>query len=155
MKLKENEKIIKVLKNHYFTNIILWFFTFLFLLILWGIYYIFPKYKYIFLVLVILTQIFLVFFYCLLINFEIWKIIFTNFRIIWVKKINIFNSEYLEKDLVEIKEIKAKSKWIFANYFWFGKLTLEFKNWENISLNYTENVLNEWKEIMRLLKNYK
>lgn len=152
MKLKENEKIIKVMKHHYFTNIILWFLTVLFFLILLGTYYFFPDFKYIFLILIILTQIFLILFYYLFLNFELWIIIITNQRVITVKKINIFNNEYLQKDLAEIKEIKAKQKWIFANYFWFWILEFKFKNWEKISLKYTNNVLKEAKNIMELLK---
>lgn len=152
MKLQENEKIVKVIKNHYFTNIILWFLTFVFLLILWGIYYFFSDFKYIFLILIILVQIYLVVFYYLFTDFELWVLVITNQRIIWLKKINIFNSEYFSANITEIKEIKAKQKWLFANYFWFWKLDFDFKSWEKISLKYTANVLDEAKNIMEILK---
>lgn len=152
MKLQENEKILKVIKNHYFTNIILWFLTFIFLLILWGIYYFFSDFKYIFLILIILVQIYLVVFYYLFTDFELWVLVIKNQRIIWLKKINIFNSEYFSANITEIKEIKAKQKWLFANYFWFWKLDFDFKSWEKISLKYTANVLDEAKNIMEILK---
>jgi len=152
MKLQENEKILKVIKNHYFTNIILCFLTFVFLLILWGIYYFFSDFEYIFLILIILVQIYLVVFYYLFMDFELWVLFITNQRIIWVKKINIFNSKYFFVNITEIKEIKAKQKWFFANYFWFWKLDFEFKYWEKISLKYIKDVLVEAKNIIEILK---
>jgi hypothetical protein len=152
MKLQENEKIVKVIKNHYFTNIILWFLTFVFLLILWGIYYFFSDFSYIFMALIILIQIFIVFFYYVFLFFEFWIIVITNQRIISVKKINIFQHKYMEINLSEVREIKAKQKWFFAHYFWFWKLEFEFKSWEKISLKYTYNVLGEAKNIMEIIK---
>lgn len=151
MKLQENEKIVKVIKNHYFTNIILWFLTFVFLLILWVIYYFFSDFRYIFIALIILIQIFIVFFYYVFLFFEFWIIVITNQRIISVKKINIFQHKYMEINLSEVR-IKAKQKWFFAHYFWFWKLEFEFKSWEKISLKYTKDVLVEAKNIMEIMK---
>lgn len=155
MKLKENEKIIKVLKNHYFTNFILWFLVVVFILILWGVYYFFSDFKYIFVILVVLVQIFLVFFYYLFLNFELWIIVITDKRVISVKKLNIFQNKYIDLDLKEIHEIKAKQKWMFANYFWFWSLLIFFKSWESIDLKYTSNVLNEAKELLEIIKKTK
>ncbi len=154
MKLQENEKIIKVLKNHYFTNIILWFLTLWFLIILWGIYYFFSDFKYISLILIVLTQIFLVFMYYLFLNFELWIIIITNLRVISVQKINILENKYIDADLSQIKEVKVKTKWIFANYFWFWELILDL-NEKKIFLKYLENPLIQAKELLEILKKTK
>ena len=155
MKLQENEKIIKVIKNHFFTNILLGFFTLIFLAFLWVMYYVFSDFQYIFLVFILFVQIFLVFFYYTFLYFEFWVIIITNQRIISVKKLNIFQNTYIDMNLWEIHDIKAKQKWICSHYFWFGKLKFEFKNWEKISLKYVKNVLEETKEIIQIINTYK
>lgn len=154
MKLQENEKIVKVLKNHYFTNIILWFLTLCFLIILWGIYFFLSDYKYIYFILVVLSQIFLVFFYYLFLNFELWIIIITNLRVISVQKINILENKYIDAELSQIKEVKAKTKWIFANYFWFWELILDLND-KKIFLKYLENPLIQAKELLEILKKTK
>lgn len=151
MKLKENEKIIKVIKSHFFTRLILSGYVFLFVVILAGIYFFLWDFSYKFIALLWLTQIFLVVFYYLYVSFELGIFVITNLRIIYVKKINIFQNEYADIELTQITGIKAKQTGIFAHYFWYGTLFLSTKIWE-INLKYVGDALNEAKEITNIIK---
>lgn len=151
MKLKENEKIIKVIKSHFFTRIILSWYVFLFIGILVGIYFFLWDFSYKIIALLGLTQIFLVVFYYLYVSFELGIFVITNLRIIYVKKINIFQNEYADIELTQITGIKAKQTGIFAHYFWYWTLFLQTRAGE-INLKYVEDALNEAKEITNIIK---
>ncbi|MGE4443772.1 MAG: PH domain-containing protein [Candidatus Altimarinota bacterium] len=151
MKLKENEKIIKVIKSHFFTRLILSGYVFLFVVILAGIYFFLGDFSYKFIALLGLTQIFLVVFYYLYVSFELGIFVITNLRIIYVKKINIFQNEYADIELTQITGIKAKQTGIFAHYFGYGTLFLSTKIGE-INLKYVGDALNEAKEITNIIK---
>lgn len=151
MKLKENEKIIKVIKSHFFTRIILSGYVFLFVGILVWIYFLLWEFSYKLLVLLGLAQIFLVVFYYLYVSFELGIFVITNLRIIYVKKINIFQNEYDDMELSQITGIKAKQTGIFAHYFWYGTLFLQTRAGK-INLKYVQDALNEAKELTNIIK---
>ena len=152
MKLKENEKIIKVIKSHFFTRIILSWYVFLFIGILVGIYFFLWDFSYKIIALLWLTQIFLVVFYYLYVSFELGIFVITNLRIIYVKKINIFQNEYADIELSQITGIKAKQTWIFAHYFWYWTLIIQTNSWEKIFLKYIKEALLEAQDLIKIIK---
>ncbi len=152
MKLKENEKIIKVIKSHFFTRIILSWYVFLFVGILVGIYFFLWDFSYKIIALLGLTQIFLVVFYYLYVSFELGIFVITNLRIIYVKKINIFQNEYADIELSQITGIKAKQTWIFAHYFWYWTLIIQTNSWEKIFLKYIKEALLEAQDLIKIIK---
>lgn len=151
MKLKENEQILKVIKPHFFTRILLSGYVLFFLIIWIFLYFILWDFFYKILALLAFTQIVVVIFYYLYVYFELWVFVITNLRIIYVKKINIFQSEYADVYLSEFTQIKAKQTWIFAHSLWYGTVFIHTSKGE-IILKYVEDALNEAKELMKILK---
>ncbi len=144
MKLKENEKIIEVLKPNYFTKIILFIYLFISILITLSIYFIFYDYKLILIICILLILSFIIWFYYLFINFELKVVVLTNLKIIYVKKNNIFESKYESINYLEITKIKASQNGFLKNYFWYWEIILVSKDSE-IILKYIDNPLeNAW-----------
>ncbi len=152
MKLKENEKIIKVLKPHPFTRILLWGMMWLCILILGGIYFLLWDFSYKILFLIGWLQITILIFYYLVVYFELSVVIVTNIRMIYVKSIYIFQHHYEDIDFLQIKTIKAEQKWLFPNFFWYGTLIIHTSSWEKISFPYVKNTLWEAKEFIKIIQ---
>lgn len=150
MKLKENEKIVKVISPHFFTKILTLLWVFVCVFIIYWTYFFLKNYQYIFLLVLLLSLLSIIVIYYLFIWFEVLRVVITDLRIIYVKKINIFNYEYDFINLWEIIKIKAFSKWIFSNYFWYGEIIIETKQ-KNISILYCTKSEEVAKDIYELI----
>lgn len=152
MKLKENEKIIKVIKPHYFTILILWVFLLGSTLVLLGGYFLFWEFSYKILFLIGILQISIIIFYYLYLSFELSILVVTNTRIIYVKRINIFQHVYAYGEFSKLQLVKAEQKGFFANYFWFGTLVIHTNSWEKICFNYIKDSFTEAQTLIKIIK---
>ncbi|MBW7954411.1 PH domain-containing protein [Candidatus Gracilibacteria bacterium] len=151
MKLKENEKILEVFTPNYFTKIILFIYLFISILITLSIYYLFDNYQFIEVFCILSILLFIVGFYYLFIYFELMTVVLTNFKIIYVKKNNLFESKYESINYSEITKIKASQNGFLKNYFGYGEIILFSKDKE-IILKYINFPLENAKKINTFLK---
>lgn len=156
-KLLPNEKIKKIYASHriFYGSLGIQFFL-LILLLWWGIYF-FKNSYYSYFWAIILLQTFFAYLYFALMQYEFSKVIFTNQRILWFKKISLFEYDFFEVSLDKIEEIKWLRKWFLANIFDYGNINLTLHNGKNeiyILKNISHNI-EQTKFIYDLLLQYK
>ena len=152
MKLKENEKIIKVIKPHYFTLLILWWFALLSIIISGVVYFLLWEFVYKIIIFIGVLQISILIFYYLFLSFELSIFVVTNTRVIYIKQMNIFQHNYEYWNFSQLQAIKVEQKGFFPNYFWYGTLIIQTNSWEKIFLKYIKDSLSEAQDLIKIIK---
>lgn len=152
MKLKENEKIIKIIKPHYFTLLILWWFAWLSIIISGIVYFLLWDYLYKIIIFIGLLQISAIIFYYLFLSFELSIFVVTNTRVIYIKQMNIFQHNYEYWNFSQLQAVKVEQKGFFSNYFWYGTLIIQTNSWEKIFLKYIKETLLEAQDLIKIIK---
>lgn len=148
------EKINLIVKKHYIINVFLWIFIFFTLIIFVALFYIYSWKVLVYFWLVIFLELILSILYFFILEKELDILIITNSKVILINKFSFLNRQFIEFNLNEIKEIKAKYKGYLWNTFNFWTLEIFVKNHnKSFSLKYITDVIEVAKEINNLSKN--
>ncbi len=123
--LRQGEVVKKVLKRHWMAFAPLFFYVLLIIVVIIVIYWVmwFSVWSnFIVSILLIIASMFL---YIEWLNNELDMYVITNKRIIGIDQISFLNRTISECSLADVQEVNSKTKWVLANVFDYGSVTIQ------------------------------
>lgn len=153
--LREWEQIKKVIRKHWIVYFFILFYFIIWLSVtIWLLS--FSQSPWIYFVLIIFWQIFVVFLYMEWLNYELDIFVVTDSRIIWLHQLSFLDRTISECNLWQVQEVQASTKWLLSNLLNYWRLTIQTAgNASNFFKPYSPDVINVSREITNIADEYK
>lgn len=123
--LRKWEVVKKVLKRHWMAFAPLFFYLFLIIVVVISIYLTMWFTAWSNFIVIVLLMISSLFLYIEWLNNELDMYVVTNKRIIGIDQVSFLNRTISECSLADVQEVNSKTKWVLANIFDYGSVTIQ------------------------------
>jgi len=123
--LRQWEVVKKVLKRHWMAFASLFFYTLWIIFVVLVVYWIMWFSAWANFIVSILLLVSLLFLYIEWLNNELDMYVITNKRIIGIDQVSFLNRTISECSLADVQEVNSKTKWVLANIFDYGSVTIQ------------------------------
>jgi hypothetical protein len=98
-----------------------------------------------------------IFLYIEWLNHELDLYIVTNNRVIWVEQISWMNRITRECNLWQVQEVSSKTKWILANIFNYGTLSIQtaWANTNNLDMEFCPDSIWQARSVLNIVDEYR
>lgn len=154
--LKEWEKILMVLRRHWFVYVILllYFLWAIFLSIV--IYYLFWVNIVTNIINIIIWLLISLFLYLEWLNYELDLYVVTDSRIIWIEQSSFLNRKVSECNLWQIQEVNTQTKWLLPNILNYGTLKIQTAwNSTTMKMRYAPDTMQNARKILNIVDEYR
>lgn len=150
------EKVVKVIKVHWITYVILWIHILITTIVCGCVFYFLSFSPLSFLIAVILRLASLILFYIEWLNYELDMYVITDSRIISIEQISFLNRAVSECNLAQVQEVNSKTKWFFPNLLNYWNILIQTAwNLSNMSMKYCPDAMQEARQILNIVETYK
>jgi len=154
--LRQWEVVKKVLKRHWMAFLWLFFYSFMVIVIIISIYLSMWFTAWSNFIVIIFVMIASVLLYVEWLNNELDMYVITNKRIIGIDQISFLNRTVSECSLADVQEVNSKTKWVLANLFDYGSVTIQTAwNASNFHMSIVPNPLKSARQILNVVEELK
>ncbi len=154
--LREWEVVKKVVRRHWMAFVPLFLYSVLVLIIIISVYFTMWFTLMSNLIVIIFTMFSILFLFIDWLNNELDMYVISNKRIIGIDQISFLNRTVSECSLADVQEVNSKTKWIFANLFDYGSVTIQTAwNASNFHMAIVPEPLKTARQILNIVEELK
>ena len=155
--LKEWEKLKIALRRHWIVYVMMGVYAFVWVIITVSTFFIFWMEFLNVICNIVFWMYFSLFLYIEWLNHELDLYIVTNNRVIWVEQISWMNRITRECNLWQVQEVSSQTKWIIANLFNYGTLTIQtaWANTHNLDMNFCPDSIQQARIVLNIVDEYR
>lgn len=150
------EEVEIVIKRHWIVFLFLGLYALIWVSVTTTIFGFFWSQVWVYIFMVVFWMLFLVFLYIEWLNHELDMFVISNNRIIGLDQVSFLNRKISECNLWQVQEVNASTKWLLANIFDFGTVTIQTAwNISNFEMTYVPNAIQTSRKILNSVDHYR